>query len=641
MKAILRAGISAAIMLGAGTAEVRAQSSGSSSGPASSNGLASSAASSPFSGLFGGRKGNASSPVDLDFTLQGGDDSLMSQIRATSLLVSAQDEGRVTGQDMLAAARGDYARILGVLYDNGFYSGLIDITLDGVEAATIAPLDAPKTVRKVVVKVDPGPIFRYSRAQIAPVAPGTKLPSEYHTGAIARTSDMKSAATEAVKGWRNVGHAKADVAQTDITADHAINKIDSRILLAPGPELRFGQLTIRGEKRMDPRRLRKIAGFPEGERFDPEKLEDVRKRLRRSGVFSAITLTEADQVGPGNTLDVDLLVTEQKLRRLGAGFEYSNTDGLAVTGYWINRNLFRGGERLRVDAGVSDIGGDTGRDYNLGVRLDRPATITPDTTGYLLAQVVSQQEEDYDLKSGTFGLGFTWLPSDKLTADIALQYRALRVDDDSGRSDFRLFALPGSVIWDKRDDPNDAKHGYWLSGGLTPFVGLKEGTGSGAQITAEGRAYYSFGADDKFTLAGRARLGTVAGPDIQETPRDYLFWSGGGGTVRGHSYESLGVEVIQGPDGPVKTGGMSIVTLTAETRIQIREKIGLAVFADAGRVWEDSTWSGASGWQAGAGAGVRYKTPIGPLRFDLAAPVGGGDGDDGGVQVYIGLGQAF
>ena len=244
MKAILRAGISAAIMLGAGTAEVRAQSSGSSSGPASSNGLASSAASSPFSGLFGGRKGNASSPVDLDFTLQGGDDSLMSQIRATSLLVSAQDEGRVTGQDMLAAARGDYARILGVLYDNGFYSGLIDITLDGVEAATIAPLDAPKTVRKVVVKVDPGPIFRYSRAQIAPVAPGTKLPSEYHTGAIARTSDMKSAATEAVKGWRNVGHAKADVAQTDITADHAINKIDSRILLAPGPELRFGQLTI-------------------------------------------------------------------------------------------------------------------------------------------------------------------------------------------------------------------------------------------------------------------------------------------------------------------------------------------------------------------------------------------------------------
>ena len=140
----------------------------------------------------------------------------------------------------------------------------------------------------------------------------------------------------------------------------------------------------------------------------------------------------------------------------------------------------------------------------------------------------------------------------------------------------------------------------------------------------------------------RDSLGTVVGPDIDETPRDYLFYSGGGGTVRGHSFESLGVEVIPGPDGPVKTGGMSIATVTAEARIQVRERIGLALFADAGRVWEEEGFSGGSGWQAGAAAGVRYRTPIGPLRFDIAAPVGGGDdSDDSGVQVYIGLGQAF
>lgn len=629
MKSWIKAGTAAAIVLGVGAGMVMAQSSGPSS-------------SLPFSGWFGGGDPNDDSPVNLDFQVQGGDDDLLPAIRATSLLVGAQAEGRVTGQDMLAAARGDYARILGVLYDQGYYSGLIDITLDGVEAASIAPLDAPAGVRRVVVSVQPGPRFRYSRAEIAPVAPGTDLPSDYRRGEIARTGDMKNAATAGVAGWRDVGHAKAEVADTEIVADHAANLVDSRIRLAPGPELRFGQLTIRGHERMNSRRLRKIAGFPEGERFDPEKLEDVRKRLRRSGVFSAITLTEADYVSAGNTLDVDLLVTEQKLRRLGAGFEYSNTDGLSLTGYWINRNLFRGGERLRVDASVSDIGGDTGRDYSLGLRIDRPATITADTTGYVLATVESLQEEDYDLDSGTFGLGFTWIPSDELTADIGLQYRALRVDDDGGRTDFRLLALPATVLWDKRDEPTDAKRGYWLSGGITPFVGLQDETGSGAQVLAEGRVYYSFGTDDRFTLAGRARLGTVVGPEIEETPRDYLFWSGGGGTVRGHSYESLGVEVI--PDdsgGTVRTGGMSIVTLTAETRIQVRERIGLALFADAGRVWEDSTFSGPSGWQAGAGAGIRYRTPVGPLRFDIAAPVGGGDGDDGGVQVYIGLGQAF
>ena len=99
--------------------------------------------------------------------------------------------------------------------------------------------------------------------------------------------------------------------------------------------------------------------------------------------------------------------------------------------------------------------------------------------------------------------------------------------------------------------------------------------------------------------------------------------------------------MIQGDDGPVKTGGMSVVNLTAEARIQIREKIGTAIFVDAGRVWTDSGFAGSAGWHAGAGAGIRYKTPIGPLRFDLAVPVGGGYDDDSGLQVYIGLGQAF
>lgn len=647
MEKWIRAGAAAAVVLAAGAGVVVAQSSGSSSAPSGSSSAGSSssgpssAASSPFSGWFGGSKGNDASPVDLDFQMHGGDDGLLKVIRDTSLLVSAQDEGRVTGQDMLAAARGDYARILGVLYDEGYFSGVIDISLDGVEAASIAPLDAPQVVRKVVISVTPGPIFKYSRADIAPVAPGTELPSGYQKGKIARTGDMKNAATSAVSGWRDVGYAKASVAETDITADHATNRVDSRITLTPGPALRFGKMTTQGNKRISERRLRKIAGFPEGERFDPEELEDVRKRLRRSGVFSGITLTEADYISPGNTLDVDLMVTEQKLRRLGAGFEYSNTNGLSLTGYWINRNLFRGGERLRIDAEIEDIGGDTGLDYFLGVRIDRPATLNADTTAYVEADVGSLQEEDYDLKFATFGLGFLWQPSDELTADIALQYRALRADDDSGVTNFRLIALPGSITLDMRDDKTDAHDGYYLQGTLVPFVGLQDETGTGAQMLAESRIYRSFGENDRFTLAGRARLGTVLGSDIEETPRDYLFFSGGGGTVRGQPYESLGVEVIQGTDGTVKTGGMSIVNLTAEARIQVREKIGTAFFVDAGRVWDDSGFSGGTDWHAGAGAGIRYKTPIGPLRFDLALPLGGGYDDDSGLQVYIGLGQAF
>lgn len=591
----------------------------------------------PFSGLFGGDRSD--SPVDLEFRIAGDDGGLERQIRNGSLLTSALDEDRTTGQDLLAAARGDYARILGTLYDQGYYSALINIALDGVEAAEVAPLDAPDVVRRVVVSVDPGPQFRFSRAAIAPVAPETDLPSGYAAGEVAGTGTIRSAAVAGVDGWRDHGHAKAEVAGQQITADHRQNAVDSQIALDPGPAVTFGRLHISGQERLSLRRLEKIAGFPQGERFDPEKVEDVRKRLRRSGVFSAITLEESDTLGPGNVMDMSLTVVEQKPRRLGAGFEISTTDGAMVSAYWMHRNLLRGGERLRIDGRIKDMGADnSGRDERISLRIDRPATVTPDTTAYLLLEAEREREEDYDADTAGLSLGFNHIFSDELVADIAVQYRFSRVTDANGRTDFKVLALPMDVTWDKRDEPNNAKRGFYLSGDLVPFKGFGE-TGSGARVLGEGRAYYSLGQDDRFTLAGRAQLGTVLGTEIQETPRDYLFYSGGGGTVRGQPYQSLGAEAIPGPDGPIKTGGMSIATLNAELRMQVRERIGVVLFADFGQVWDDGSWSGTSANHSGAGIGVRYDTPIGPLRFDVAGPVGGDTGD--GVQLYLGLGQAF
>ncbi len=593
-------------------------------------------ASSPFSGLFGGREDDG--PVDLQFRVQGADD-LDRTLRNASLISGALSEGRTTGQDVLAAARGDYARILGNLYDQGYYSAIINITLDGVEAAEIAPLDAPDIVRQVVVSVQTGPRFRFSRASIAPVAPGTDLPDAYRPGEIAGTGTIRGAARAGVAGWREAGHAKAEVAGQDITADHVNNMVDSRIGLAPGPGVTFGRLNMRGYDRMNPRRLAKIAGLPEGERFDPDEVEDVRKRLRRSGVFSAITLEEAEVLNPDGSMDVNLTVVEQKPRRIGAGFEISSTDGAMVSAYWMHRNLLGGGERLRIEAEVKDIGSDTsGKDEEVTLRIDRPATLTPDTTAYVLTSLARMREEDYDEDTGAIGLGFNHIFSDRFTFDTAIQYQVSRVYDDLGETDFKVLAFPTAVMWDARDNENNARRGYYLQGDATPFKGF-DGTDTGVRLLGEGRAFYSLGPEDRVTLAGRARIGSVLGSEIESTPRNYLFFSGGGGTVRGQPYQSLGVEEIAGPGGPIKTGGMSVANLSAEVRFQVRERIGVVAFADYGEVWAEDGWTGGSEWHSGAGIGVRYDTPIGPLRFDVAGPAGGDTGE--GVQLYLGLGQAF
>lgn len=84
-----------------------------------------------------------------------------------------------------------------------------------------------------------------------------------------------------------------------------------------------------------------------------------------------------------------------------------------------------------------------------------------------------------------------------------------------------------------------------------------------------------------------------------------------------------------------------MVNISLETRYQVRPKIGAVVFLDAAQIWDEGVWQGNTLWQAGAGVGVRYDTPIGPIRLDVATPINPRDDDASRVQLYLGLGQAF
>lgn len=629
--------LTAAIAAGIVAAEAPAQSS-SSSNPFSG-----------FSGLFSRDEQPVTDesgrvlgpPVDLSVVIINGDEELEQPIRRASLVSGALDEDRNTGQDVLAAARGDYARALGVMYDEGYFSAIINITLDGVEAAEIAPLDAPAYVGKVVIAVDPGPRFQFARADLGPLAPGTTALEGYAVGETAGTGIIKRAASDAVSEWRDASHAKARVAGQEIIADHGVARIESDIDLNPGPAVTFGRLHATGNERLSTRRLLKIAGFPEGEAFDPEKLETVRKRLRRSGIFSAITLVEAETLNPDNSMDVGLTVIEQKPRRIGAAFEISSVDGALISAYWLHRNLLGGGERFRTDIEVGDINADgDDLDYSFGMRIDRPATLNPDTTGYIEVKLEEDTEPEYYKNSASLGIGFNYIRSDRLTADIGLLFSRQRVDYGWGYYDYETVALPGSITWDRRDDMKNAKRGFWLSGSAMPFVGVND-TGSGLRLTGEGRVYRSMLTDDRLTFAARLRAGTVLGPEIIDIPPDYLFFSGGGGSVRGQPYESLGFHLPQqDTDEEAYVGGQSIVNVSLEARYQVREKIGAVIFVDGGQIWDEGGWTGQTESQSGAGIGVRYDTPIGPIRFDVATPVDPRE-DESKVQLYLGLGQAF
>ena len=172
--------------------------------------------------------------------------------------------------------------------------------------------------------------------------------------------------------------------------------------LKPGPVLRFGPLTVHGAKNIRAARVQQIAGLPVGERFDPAREALAVDRLRRSGVFSSVTLTEDNLITSPDQLGISADLVEAPRHRYTFGASVATDYGVTLNGSWLDRNLWGGGERLEFTGVVSKIGGqNTGIDYLFGVTLNRPATPGPDTTLNLSAAVAHNDDKDYTADTAT------------------------------------------------------------------------------------------------------------------------------------------------------------------------------------------------------------------------------------------------
>jgi len=137
-------------------------------------------------------------------------------------------------------------------------------------------------------------------------------------------------------------------------------------------------------------------------------------------------------------------------------------------------------------------------------------------------------------------------------------------------------------------------------------------------------------------MAGKLSGGVlVGGSELQDIPTTRRFYAGGGGSVRGYSYQ----EISPDNDAGDATGGRSYIVSSVEARIKLTETIGIVPFIDAGVVSPDMA-PDFSDIRAGAGIGLRYATPFGPLRLDVAMPLKKYE-DGNSFGIYAGIGQSF
>ncbi|SFS69578.1 autotransporter secretion outer membrane protein TamA [Sulfitobacter marinus] len=548
---------------------------------------------------------------------------------------TAEDAAPST-QELLAAAQADYARVLAVLYDRGYFAPVIKITVDGVDASAIAPVSPPAQINRAVINIQPGKKFTFAKADISPVAPETELPDGFAVGQPARLGILKDTVSKAITGWRDQGHAKAILTEQRLTARVPESTISAALRLDPGPRLRFGELTVKGTSAVRRNRIYKIAGLPTGQIYSQQQLDLAATRLRRTGAFSSVAMIEADQITAPDILPITAQIADAPPRRFGFGAELSSLEGVSVSSYWMHRNLLGGAENLRIEGEVSGIGGSSGgTDYRLSTRFERPATFNADTNFYAFGEIEQLDEVNFFSRQLDLETGIERIASAERTYSLGVGVRTAETRDAFGTQRYTLLTLPLTAEHDYRDNRLDAKDGFYAKASMTPFLAVS-GSANGLRSYVDLRGYKTFGTVRPVTFALRGQLGSVYGPTLAQAPADYLFYSGGGGSVRGQPYQTLGVDLSSGDT----VGGRSFAGLSAEARVALRDKIGIVAFVDAGYVGSEEIFDGSGRWHSGAGIGLRYATGIGPIRVDFAVPTSGPETDEN-FQVYIGIGQSF
>lgn len=584
-------------------------------------------------------------PYTVAFAHPDAPDDLATALRSASDLWVERSIPASGAIGLLGMANSDYRSLLAALYAFGYYAPEISIVVQGREAAAI-PLNTafPKTV-SVRIEVKTGPAFVFGDVDVAPLAPpattrndmvDTPAQSGLTPGGPALAGNVGRAGDAAVEGWRQQGYPHVKLAQQRIVAEHKDHTLDVSLRLAPGKKASYGPVEVRGNNRVDPGFLRFMASLPQGEEYDPDDLAAARKRLARLQVFRDIRIDEADTLSEKDALPVSLYVREHPLRRFGFGATFSSIDGIGAEAYWMHRNLFGRAERLRFDASIDGVRVDDGfaqADYHLGVQFTKPGLIFPDMDLVAAIETSREKFDGGDLQDVEMHVGLTYRLGDLETGLSA--FRTFSEERDGfGFREFDLVGLRAGATLDRRNETLDPSRGYYVSATLSPMQEFNFDN-TGLRSTIEGRAYVGFGEDDRFVVAGRAFLGSMSGLPISESPGNLLFHSGGGGSVRGYAYESFGVYT-----GPVFTGGLSVINLSAEFRASISDTIGIVGFIDAGTVGSGAMPDFSADWHRGFGIGLRYETGLGPLRVDLARGLDLRAGDPD-FAIYVGLGQSF
>ncbi|MFQ3895162.1 MAG: BamA/TamA family outer membrane protein [Pseudomonadota bacterium] len=564
-----------------------------------------------------------------------GKTGLEDEFRDASALIDGDGKAE-TAAMVQARAQEDEKLAVRLFYSEGYYDATALASLDQTGDGTLT----------AVISVTPGK--RYKLGDIIVQAGPTVPPGLVRDSLPLKTGDYIVATTvegaEANVALRlpEQGYAFAKVGERDILLDPATVTGAYTLPVDTGPRGTFRKITTSGDKQaFGADHIEVIRRYKPGEVYDSRKVDDLRKALVATGLFSSVAVdpVRTNEAGPDGTEYVDLHVEQAAgpPRTLAGEVGYGTGQGFRAEGTWTHRNLFppEGALIAGVVAGTQEQGvSGTFRRSNAGKR---------DKTFQAGALINHQKYDAYE--AFTAGLNISWARQSTpifqkrwtytYGAEILLSNEQTTIDPATGqnkRLTYFIGALPVQVGYDRSDDLLNPTKGFRASVRVSPEASLQGNVSPYVRGTFDLTGYYPV--SDSLVIAARTRLGTISGVSRDDVAPSRRIYAGGGGSVRGYGYQELGPKDVN--NDPI--GGRSVNEFAVEGRYRFGN-YGAVAFVDAGQVY-NSAIPKFSDMRYGVGIGGRFYTNFGPFRADIAMPINRQPGESK-FAVYIGIGQAF
>ncbi len=422
---------------------------------------------------------------------------------------------------------------------------------------------------------------------------------------------------------KRLGFLDARFTRREIRVDPANGSADIALALEAGPRYRFGEVTIE-QSILRPQLAQRLTGVDPGAPYTSRDLLAMNQNLTGTEYFESVSVRPMldERVGLEVPVEITTRHSPRTSYELRAG--YATDTGPRVGAQVKRRFVNDRGHRWGAKTEVSAI------EQSLQTSYTMPRRSDPLAERYdIYARV--DREDNNDIVTLSSTVGVQWVQERaKWTQALFTEYLLDRTRYGDEPAEINGFAILGGRLgYSGLDDPLFPTRGVVfdvsLQGAAEPILSAASFLRSRVFVGG----YYPLG---RWIVAGRGEAGMIATDDFDRMPRSLRFFAGGDRSVRGYEYESLSPRNEAG----TRIGGKYLLAGSLEAMHPIvGDDWYLAGFVDAGNAYTDPDLAEL---KVGTGIGVRWRSPVGIIRVDVAQPL---DGTGGLPRLHLGLGAAF